>query len=78
VPEPTRWRVDVDAQRCTGAGLCAGLAPDHFSLSAGRSRPPSAPVDPDEAVLSAAECCPMEAIRVTDPATGHPVLGTGA
>lgn len=71
----TRWRIEVDTSRCTGSGMCAGLAPGQFHLTDGRSRPATDEIAPDTAVASAAECCPMEAIVLTDAATGQSVLG---
>jgi ferredoxin len=66
------WHVEVDRELCDGTGLCVGRAPEYFELDAGRrSRVRRVVVDPTEAVSDAAECCPMEAIRVTDQATGH-------
>jgi ferredoxin len=54
--------------------MCAGLAPYQFQLVEGRSRPVAGEIEADTAVVSAAECCPMEAIVLTDVATGQPVL----
>jgi ferredoxin len=66
-----RWRIDVDAARCQGTGQCAGIAPRHFALAPGsHSRPLEPTVDPDPAVLDAADCCPAEAIAITDAETG--------
>jgi ferredoxin len=70
-----QWLVAVAPDRCAGAGVCAGLAPEHFTVDGNRSRPPAAPVEPDEALLDAADCCPMEAIAVTDAATGKRIRG---
>nr|ANY57980.1 hypothetical protein [uncultured bacterium] len=67
----TAWLVAVDERRCTGSGICASLASAHFVYRDGRSHAPAGPVGPDDDVLAAAECCPMEAITVTDPATGR-------
>jgi ferredoxin len=67
----TTWHVAVDQQRCTGSGICASLAAAHFVYREGRSRAPAGPVPADDDVLAAAECCPMEAITVTEPATGR-------
>lgn len=63
----TGWVIHVDAERCDGTGLCVGTAPEHFELDdTGHSRPKVSPVAPDEAITAAVECCPMEAISVTD------------
>ncbi|WP_328340599.1 ferredoxin [Micromonospora sp. NBC_00421] len=62
------WRVHVDPTRCIGTGICAGYAPTHFVLVDGLSRPVAERIDPAEAVLDAAESCPMEAIVVSDAA----------
>lgn len=65
-----QWKVAVDRDRCIGSGLCAGTAPDYFALVDKKSMPLHDLVDPDEAVTDAADCCPVEAILITDPATG--------
>jgi ferredoxin len=69
-----RWAVTVDFDRCAGSGMCAGLAAHHFGFDGGRSRPPAGPLDADEAVIAAAECCPMEAITVTEAGSGRPIF----
>lgn len=66
-----RWEVRVDRYRCQGSGMCVGSAPDYFGLDGGRSQPLAGTVDPDDVVLSAAECCPMEAISVSELDTGR-------
>ncbi|MEV0715133.1 ferredoxin [Asanoa sp. NPDC050611] len=59
---------------CIGSGVCAGTAPHHFAIGPdNRSRPVATPLEPHEAILDAAVSCPMEAITVTDAATGAPV-----
>ncbi|TDC75737.1 ferredoxin [Micromonospora sp. KC606] len=69
--EPGGWRVFVDPTRCIGSGICAGAAPTHFVLVDGLSRPVNEQIDPADAVLDAAESCPMEAIIVSDVAGGR-------
>ena len=71
------WKITVDPARCVGSGMCAGVAPGYFTLSGGRSEPAAVPVDDAEEVLAAVQCCPMEAITVTDAATGTPVAAPG-
>nr|WP_204341824.1 ferredoxin [Micromonospora terminaliae] len=56
----------VDPARCIGSGICAGVAPRHFELVDGLSRPVAERIAADEAVLDAAESCPMEAIVVSE------------
>lgn len=63
------WLVTVDAGRCTGSGICASLASAHFTYADGRPTPPDGPVEPDDDLVAAAECCPMEAIVVTERGT---------
>ncbi|QQQ77670.1 ferredoxin [Saccharothrix sp. 6-C] len=60
----SRWTVGVDRAACLGTGMCTSIAPDHFRLDGGTSTPVSPEVDPDDAVIDAAESCPMEAILV--------------
>jgi ferredoxin len=66
-----RWRVAVDRDTCIGSGICAASAPDHFTLEDDRSRPLAELVEPEDVVIDAAESCPVEAIVVTDAATGE-------
>ncbi|MEU3350194.1 ferredoxin [Streptomyces sp. NPDC037389] len=59
------WRVTVDRTRCVGSGLCAGVAPGAFRLDERRrSHPVEGATAPSEAVLEAAEGCPVEAITI--------------
>ena len=67
------WLVEVDAARCVGSGSCAAVAPDRFVLKGGVSVPIAAELEPDDAVVDAAEFCPVEAIAVTDLAGGRRV-----
>ncbi|MET8835335.1 ferredoxin [Micromonospora sp. NPDC004540] len=62
----TEWRLHVDPTRCIGSGICAGVAPQHFALVDGLSRPVAERIAADESVLDAAESCPLEAIVVSD------------
>jgi len=66
VTTDNRWRILVDPGKCIGSGVCAGTAPGHFTLDGGYSVPIADEVDPDEAVVNAAESCPMEAILVRE------------
>ena len=63
----TRLRIEVDQAICQGSGICAGVAPGHFAVGEDyRSRPVLEVVDADDAVYDAADCCPLEAITVTE------------
>ncbi|MFC6090657.1 ferredoxin [Saccharothrix lopnurensis] len=62
----TRWTVEVDRSRCLGTGMCSSIAPDHFRLEDGTATPVNPSVEPADAVVDAAESCPMEAILVRD------------
>ena len=64
--EGTEWRLHVDPTRCIGSGICAGVAPQHFVLVDGLSRPVAERIAADESVLDAAESCPLEAIIVSE------------
>ncbi|MET9294226.1 ferredoxin [Streptomyces sp. NPDC003077] len=70
-----RWRVEVDRGVCVGSGMCVATAPDRFRLDAARqSRPTEPEADAGEALLAAAESCPVEAISLTRAKTGEPVF----
>ncbi|MFG1886968.1 ferredoxin [Micromonospora sp. NPDC049051] len=61
-----QWRVHVDPTRCIGSGICAGTAPEHFVLVHGLARPLAERVAPDDALVDAADSCPMEAVIVSE------------
>ncbi|MFF8384997.1 ferredoxin [Streptomyces kanasensis] len=69
--EQGKWRIEVDRLVCAGTGLCLGTAHGRMRLDGGRARPVDEVIGPDDAVLDAAETCPMEAITVRDAATGE-------
>ncbi|MEU4741462.1 ferredoxin [Actinosynnema sp. NPDC023658] len=58
------WKVEVDRGSCLGTGMCTSIAPEHFRLDGGTATPVRSDIDPDDAVIDAAESCPMEAILV--------------
>jgi ferredoxin len=67
-----RLRVWVDHRRCVGNGTCLTIAPAVFAHDASRQSVVVDPAgDPPEAVLEAAETCPVSAIRVEDAETGE-------
>jgi ferredoxin len=67
----TTWDIRVDRSRCIGSGMCAASDPAHFELGEDRkSHPRAGLVDRDDGVLDAALNCPVEAITVSDHATG--------
>ncbi|HEU4537070.1 MAG TPA: ferredoxin [Polyangiaceae bacterium] len=68
-----RWSVTV-SRACLGSGLCVATAPGRFRLAGGRSRPTAetaAGAEPDDAILAAAQLCPVGAIAVRDAETGQ-------
>ena len=65
-----RWRLEVDRQLCISSGMCAALAPRHFALEGRAARPLRDEVEQDEAILAAAESCPVRAIQVKVAADG--------
>ncbi|GAA2253180.1 hypothetical protein GCM10010232_47330 [Streptomyces amakusaensis] len=70
-----RWHIEVDRSLCIGSGMCAGAAPDGFRLDGARqAHPVGAEAEASEAVLDAAENCPVEAIAITLVGSGRPVF----
>ena len=60
------WRLAVDPDRCIASGICAGIAPKHFVVDGAVAVPLAVSAEPDDAVIDAAEFCPVEAITVHD------------
>jgi len=60
------WKIDVDAGKCIGSGMCAGLAPQWFVLDGEHAVATTAEADPAEVLLDAADSCPATAITITD------------
>jgi ferredoxin len=67
----SQWRLEVDRHTCISSGMCAGVAPDHFELEGDGAHALAEVVDQDEAVIDAAESCPVEAIKVFSVADGE-------
>jgi ferredoxin len=66
------WRVTVEPGACIGSGICRSLAPQVFVLGDDRvSRPAHALVGEDLAIVDAANCCPVQAIWITELASGR-------
>ncbi|MEZ0077315.1 ferredoxin [Planotetraspora sp. GP83] len=72
--EAPRWKLVVDQRLCHSSGICVAMADGRFELTATGSRPVSEEIAPDEDVIDAAECCPVQAIQVLDAATGVPIV----
>ena len=67
------WQLSVN-DKCVGSGMCVAVAPEHFRLDHDeQSHPTANRVASADAVVDAAESCPMEAILVTDADTGEVV-----
>ncbi|MFL6112067.1 MAG: ferredoxin [Catenulispora sp.] len=70
-----KWRVTVDADLCIGSGGCVLRAPESFELDAARQSCSRHEVQaPSDAVLEAAETCPVEAITIVDEGSGQAVF----
>jgi ferredoxin len=72
---PARWGVEVTTD-CIGSGMCVIAARRYFHLVDGHSQTRHGVVEPDDAVIAAAELCPMNAIEVFDADTGAEVAPT--
>jgi ferredoxin len=66
-----QWRLEVDRHTCISSGMCAGIAPGHFELEGDGAHALADVVDQDEAVIDAAESCPVEAIKVFNAASSE-------
>jgi ferredoxin len=64
-------KVTVDAETCSGCGVCEGTAPEVFAINddgVAQVQPEGLANAADEEVVEAAEGCPCEAILVVNPA----------
>jgi ferredoxin len=70
-----RYDAEVDPRVCTGARLCTTIAPLAFTFDEAMfaSVVRGGPFADDDAVVHAAQTCPVEAITVTDADTGEHV-----
>jgi ferredoxin len=58
----------VDAEVCTGCGLCVDICPQVFEMGddTAVAKVNPVPADAEETCLEARDSCPVEAIRVED------------
>jgi ferredoxin len=66
-------RVEIDKSLCSGFGSCVDLAPDAFVLADDGHAEALPGADGSDAVIDAANSCPMAAIAVFDAETGEQV-----
>lgn len=66
-------RAVVDPRLCIGSGTCIAVAPGLFEIGVDGTSQPVRSVAASELLLSAAEHCPVGAIRIVDgPQAGNP------
>jgi ferredoxin len=70
----SKYNIKIDRELCIGDGACCGEAPNTFEMDGDNI---AAVKDPnghtDEEILQAAQVCPVDAIILTDAATGEKV-----
>ncbi|MBU1199414.1 MAG: ferredoxin [Nanoarchaeota archaeon] len=74
-----KYKVEIDAEQCTGCGACTACCPDSFDMKDDDSGMPKAVVktpDVDEisAIKDAAEVCPVACIHITETETGKKLI----
>jgi ferredoxin len=59
-------KASVDADACTGCGLCTEICPEVFEMGdeAAKARDAEIPADAEEKAKEAAASCPVQAITV--------------
>ncbi|WP_413098283.1 ferredoxin [Streptomyces sp. Inha503] len=60
------WTVEVDGAACLGSGVCVSIAPAHFVVENGTSRPLAGRVEPAEELRDVVALCPAAAVLVHD------------
>lgn len=65
------WDVVVDKDTCIGCQTCAEAAPNSYKMRDDDLAEFIGLGDSDEAIMEAAQSCPVDAIRVTDKSTGQ-------
>ncbi|MFI1112236.1 MULTISPECIES: ferredoxin [Streptomyces] len=68
-PRPPRFQVEVDPDRCVGAGQCAFIAPEFFTQDdEGTSEvlPGREETEDDPLLHEAADACPVRAITIRE------------
>jgi ferredoxin len=60
------YRITIDRSLCSGFGACAELAPEIFEVDDGGLASLRLGTSSDDAVLDAANACPMAAISVVE------------
>lgn len=70
----SKYEISIDKFKCVGSTLCIMDAPEVFALdSEHQSQVIDASGTDDEAILHAAQSCPMNAIVLVDKETGAKV-----
>jgi ferredoxin len=73
------YRIEIDLVSCVGFAECVKTAPAVFRLDEFANQ--STVADPrgadDDAIVAAAEACPVSAISLYDTLTGRRVFGDG-
>jgi ferredoxin len=58
-------KISVDKDKCIGCGACTAVAPKSFRLGEdGKAEVITPPGDKNEVIESAAQGCPVEAIKI--------------
>lgn len=73
-----KYRIEIDREACVGDGACVNEAPGTFELDEENVvKVINAEGNSPEEVLSAAQSCPTDAIRIFDAETGQKVWPEG-
>ncbi len=69
-----KYSIEIDRDTCIGDQLCTNEAPNTFEMDGdGIAVVKDAAGDEPEIILSAAKCCPVDCIHVTECGTGAKV-----
>ena len=72
MPEVAKLKITIDREECIGDGACESEAPETFVMDdESKAIVTEVPGDDFDAIIAAAESCPVDCIHIVDTETGE-------